>query len=73
MTLCKTCHYIVEKRLRMALTKAAQKALGQIDDLIDEAYSPDKMSPEEAVEFLEEIAGNIKTKVETLKEENDLE
>ncbi len=44
----------------------------RIMELVDEETGPDKMKPEVAIEFLEELVTVIEMRVETLREENDL-
>lgn len=42
------------------------------DRKVMELCEPDKMSPAEAIEFLEMLIGNLEGAIEALKEENDL-
>jgi len=54
----------------MALSRQAKNSVSDIDDMIDREYVG--MDSEEAIEFLREIEDNVRLKIETLKEENDL-
>lgn len=57
----------------MAISKDAQRTIVDIDNMIDRAYAPKNMSPEEAIEFLEEIASSVEGKIDALKAENDIQ
>lgn len=39
---------------------------------IDRATAPEAMTPQEAVEFLEELSADLDGRIDALKEENDL-
>lgn len=43
------------------------------DDFIMEACTPRKMSPADAVDFLEDVIERCRSAIEALKEENDFE
>jgi hypothetical protein len=47
------------------------KTREQILDDIDDATVPDKMSWQEAIQFLEELSSDLAGRIETLREENE--
>ena len=44
-----------------------------IMESVDEATAPGKMTPQEAIEFLQELSADVDGRIEALKDENDLE
>lgn len=53
--------------------KGAIEMRQRILDLVDEDTKPEKMSPREAIEHLEELSSDIDARIDALKAENDLE
>ena len=50
----------------------AKQERSQIMQAVDTCTHPDKMTPGEAIEFLDELGADIEGRIEALKEENDL-
>jgi hypothetical protein len=48
----------------------SQKKRDRIMDLVD--HETGEMTPQEAIEFLEELSADIDGRIEALKEENDM-
>lgn len=55
---------MTNKELERTIERAAS-------DVLDMCL-PEKMSPEEAIEFMERVIGTLEGSIEALKEENDL-
>lgn len=49
-----------------------QAAVEKADALVMEICAPEKMTPKEAIDFLDQLGSNLDGAIEALKEENDL-